>query len=261
MVMNRRLISEKITRASVGLESNDDAGSNSVSNEPLQEPRVALFMTTHMSDLHVAYLERCWPHMLHEYPVLRSVDLLMYTTRLPSDEILSLLPFHSVIPYFFNNSGTQESARQAMIDGHREGWFKPYEWVIRVNPDVLFRGDATDWLWDQFQNESTMVIVNPYQIRVCSDFSAFRPWAITDDALKASAHIYNTEAHVRSLCRNITRQGRTVFVKDLGMNRPGARTGSAHVWHDHASFKECPSRHGSPNNASQPSLIKSESRQ
>jgi len=205
-----------------------------------QEPRVALYLTTHMSPRHVSFLENCWPSMFEQYPILKTVDLLLYTTRLPSDDMLSRLPFRSVLPHLYFNTGKQGGARQAMIDGHEKGWFKPYDWVIRMNPDVLFRGDATDWLWKKFRDENTRVIVNPIMARVCSDFYAFRPEVITDSALKASESIHNTELHLTSLLRNVTRANGRVLVKGPGLKGPGARTGSAHVLHHHAAVMNCP---------------------
>jgi hypothetical protein len=41
------------------------------------------------------------------------------------------------IQRFQNAGGRNQGAMQAMIEAVRQGWFQEYDWVLRLNPDVL----------------------------------------------------------------------------------------------------------------------------
>lgn len=61
------------------------------------------------------------------------------------------------IEYFEEDPATQgdlrrqQGAIQAMVRPFEKGWFTDYDWVLRVNPDVLIRDDT--WLHEQIYAE------------------------------------------------------------------------------------------------------------
>ena len=59
--------------------------------------RVAIYMTTHVSEVHVAFLALCWPEATNKLKLFQDSDLILYTsTEIPND-ILRKLPFKNII--------------------------------------------------------------------------------------------------------------------------------------------------------------------
>ena len=203
-----------------------------------------LFITTHVSDSHIDFLRHCWPLALSRSPLLRHADVLVYaavdgnwTTELehllpkvlagstggPGDSMhvrvgrntTSSSPLldnngpRSSRPLtfnYYNNSeaGYQGGAMGAMREAVAQNWFDSYDWIVRVNPDVLIRND--EWLLQTMRNESTDAIfvdcpiewvklddkgkpAIQYGLRkpgdfIHSDFFAVRPRAIPKDAFQ-----------------------------------------------------------------------------
>jgi hypothetical protein len=135
-------------------------------NETFSKPswtrlRIAVYMTTHQSEQHLQFLEKCWPHATNHLPLLQHADLIYYYGRDPNAtntaleppmRVLKQLQFHNITIRQFENLGYQVGAKQAMVDAFEHGWFDGYDWIVRLNPDVLIRNDT--WFLEQMVNTS-----------------------------------------------------------------------------------------------------------
>jgi hypothetical protein len=142
--------------------------------------KLAIYMTTHLSPLHIKFFQ-CWRDAIQRMEIFQYADLIMY---IPSSSlyhpkmIRKQLPFRNrIIIKYYKNTGYQTGAIQAMIDpfllandsknnnnssnsnnNHFQqqqqptSWFDDYDWVIRLNPDVLIRNDT--WLISTMMNDS-----------------------------------------------------------------------------------------------------------
>jgi len=109
-------------------------------------PRLLVYVPTHLSDDHAACLT-CWPAMLAHAPLLRTADVLVYAggpaaavpaARLSWESIVKALPNRNATIFFSTfNPGYQSGAKYAMHVALRSGWFGGYDWVVRMNPDVM----------------------------------------------------------------------------------------------------------------------------
>jgi hypothetical protein len=72
----------------------------------------------------------------------------------------------------------QFGAKLAMVDPYINHWFDDYDWIIRLNPDVLIRKDH--WLLAQMNQDHVQAILYRYgSAAFHSDFYAFRPRVYT----------------------------------------------------------------------------------
>lgn len=119
--------------------------------------KVLVFMTTSMSSQHMDFLQYCWPIVVPRSVLLQEADVLLVGTLSHGG---SLSPATKALHYAYRGSGTniltpvalpnpgfQEGAMLAMHEGVARGWFAPYEWVVRLNPDVLILDD--EWIVQQ----------------------------------------------------------------------------------------------------------------
>lgn len=127
------------------------SGSSTINNE-LSKPRILLYLTTHMSLSHFWFLQTCWPLVLQHSALLRESDVMVYLTASEEIEEAAELAvnqlnwtFHNqpqLIIHKMKNPGYQEGAMAAMKDAVQNGWFDGYDWIIRLNPDVIVRDDS-----------------------------------------------------------------------------------------------------------------------
>lgn len=223
--------------------------------EAWSKVKLVIFMTTHLSKEQLKFLP-CWKDAVQRMPIFKNADLMLYTTKRPNKKILSMLPFRNTIIKLYKNTGYQNGALQAMKDPflllkkNETTWFDAYDWVIRVNLDVLIRYDA--WLIETMLNKSIDGIFHDckdYRYpehglfwQLHTDFHAFRPSAINPVAFLGEDH-NNAERHASIGFRSIYDSGRFAFVKG-GVNPfPGeCRIEGLYspVLHDHTFSKACP---------------------
>ena len=142
-----------------------------------------------------------------------------------------------------HNPGYQEGAIYAVALAPRRGWFDSYEWVIRVNPDVVFE-DAS-YLEARLHDRNTSAVLAECGKRVGekihTDFFAARPrimnrlkWASDSNAEKAAAAVF----------RSVIRTSRAaVFYK--GRADKQCRVSNNGIIHEHAlCSREKPPRSG-----------------
>jgi hypothetical protein len=225
--------------------------------EPLQDDeheswknvKLVIYMTTHLTAVHLSFLP-CWTHAIRRLKIFRYADLILYATSVPSEKQLAQLPFRKVTVKLYTNTGYQSGAIQAMIDPfvNNVTWFNGYDWVIRLNMDVLIRFDT--WLIRTMLNSSINGIfhdcLNPpsYVLNPAlhTDFYAFRPSAVDREMLLRSNDII-AEDHLAASFRNIYDSKQFAYIpgaantmyghcRFVGVNSP--------VIHDHEVAASCP---------------------
>jgi len=120
-------------------------------------PKILIYITTHMSEHHKEFLKHCWPLALKNSYLLNSSDVLLYMTPEPGQvrESVEIVKETFKVQQNFtyhitNNLGYQGGAIAALRDASRNGWFHNYDWVIRLNPDVIIQNDK--WLLHNMKN-------------------------------------------------------------------------------------------------------------
>jgi hypothetical protein len=187
--------------------------------EGWSDVKLLIYMTTHLPQSHVLFFP-CWKDAIERLDIFKYADFMLYTSSEPTNEHLELLPFRNVTVKMYSNPGYQEGAVQAMVDPFLENvtWFDEYDWVIRVNPDVLIRNDT--WLMQTMLNTSLDMIVhdcvstNKYTENAFlhTDFFAFRPSTIDRERL-LQADRGHAEGHFTHAVRPIFDAGRFAYVE------------------------------------------------
>jgi len=176
----------------------DDTGPKLESTSPkMTGPKVMIYVTTHMSGQHIWQLKSCWPTALQNSLLLNSSDVVVYLTPntvasknvTNSDVRLLQHTFRNqkLTIHTRPNLGYQESATAALTDAMAEGWWEGYDWIVRVNPDVIIRDDSQLWNIVNHDKNATGILVNCVNSvaspAVHTDFFAIRPRALLLDNL------------------------------------------------------------------------------
>lgn len=164
---------------------------SSMAGDHISRPRVLLYVTTQMSRSHLWYLRFCWPEVLRHSLLLRSADVTVYATppvneRREALEVLgraflpNSLPDCALTVYLRANEEKHVGATSAIWYAVERGLFGGYDWVIRVNPDVIIRDDSFLVTLSHDQSARAMLIdclknLNDSRIQVHTDFFAIRP--------------------------------------------------------------------------------------
>lgn len=110
--------------------------------------RILLYLTTHMSETHFWYLQACWPQVLLHSSLLRNADVMVYLSASESVRERAIQQLNDTFQeqnlkiHAVDNPGWQEGSMAALYDATRNKWFAGYDWVIRLNPDVIVRNDT-----------------------------------------------------------------------------------------------------------------------
>jgi hypothetical protein len=175
---------------------------NSGSGYALQ-PRILIYITSHMSASHEEFLHRCWPYVLSNSKLVQMADIKVFLNgeveRQNADAEVFRYVFHEKVKqnrlsiHQVENEGYQEGAIAAMAMAHKHGWFEGYDWVVRVNPDVIIRNDT--WILETIMNSEEENVAGIFVdcewkcnqtkhcesegYRIHSDFTAFKPTALS----------------------------------------------------------------------------------
>lgn len=209
--------------------------------------KVMLFVTTHLSPQHMQALEYIWPSMVAKSHVLKNADVLFYTSDQPPelDGLLhAAFPHnHNVTVVEYSNDGKQQGAIKAITDAIEKHWFDSYDWVIRVNPDVILRNET--WIastmlhpeaWGILVDCTDLDLDGP-EPRVHTDFFAIQPkYLNTNEKPKNPKVMKNAEYHATFLFKNIWSTGHAAILPDNDLNRNFCRVKGeqSSVVHDHA---------------------------
>jgi hypothetical protein len=186
--------------------------------EGWSDVKLLVYMTTHLSNQHISFLP-CWKDAIQRLTIFKYADLMLYTSTEPTKKQLEFLPFRNTTVKMYTNMGYQSGAVQAMVDPFLEStmWFDDYDWVIRVNPDVLIRADG--WLMHTMLNTSVDIIVhdctstNKYTTHphFHTDFLALRPHAIDRERFVQMDRSH-AESHFTNAVRDLYEAGRFAYV-------------------------------------------------
>ena len=210
----------------------------------LTNMRVLLFVTTHMPDLHAKALKWVWPNTVIASSLLTHADVLFYTAKDINKTLLERIwPQKNITVAKYVNEGYQEGAISALMTAVEKRWFSNYDWVIRVNPDVIIRNET--WIVSQMLNKKKIrgILVDcrdqnltePIP-KIHTDFFAIRPEHLPmPERLRAYKSMKNAEYHATFLFENIWANGHAVVLPD---NDPSwsfcrVRGNRSSVVHDH----------------------------
>jgi hypothetical protein len=216
-------------------------------NEYMAEPRtsrkntrsnkILMYITTHLSDGHYASLEHCWPSLIAKSPLFKLSDFMIFATEPPGTNVNmtlidSVFAGAGVVVHGMENPGYNEGAILALTEAMDSHWFDKYEWVIRVNPDVLIRNDS--FLLERFEDSRIHGIFADCLDVACrngnkcvnrlihSDFFAVRPSAVSPSAVR-DARRDNAERMITEAFSSIVTEGADDWVPGAGPHRSQCR--------------------------------------
>ena len=172
--------------------------------------KIALYITTHFSEAHIRYFHCCWPRLVAESPLVRQSHVIVAATNatpVATQELeylqTELFQSNSKSFQFWTppnashlshcepyrtplnrnkKQGVSVSYKQCLANyGVAFGWHQlleqGYDWMIRLNPDVLIR--QSQWLLrNMYHNSSLDAILihcGPGTRQIHTDFWAIRP--------------------------------------------------------------------------------------
>jgi hypothetical protein len=244
----------------------------------LKDVKILLFVTTVFSRRHMNQFSCCWPTLMKQSALLPNVDIMIFSnnsTKVPDDDIINTRALFQKNPSFAVkhappdivaeiNAQTKANTFQMGANlgprlAFQKGWFDDYDWVIRINPDVLIRNST--WLLQQLQNPNVEGIFHDCTPRrghqLHTDFFAVRPKAVmkyyhpSHDApfskmeleawsapLNSSLKVFfNHEATAYKYFRPIMEAGKARFLPDAAPSNGNCRIRGAtsSVYHGHES--------------------------
>mmetsp|Transcript_16854 Transcript_16854/g.23657 ORF Transcript_16854/g.23657 Transcript_16854/m.23657 type:complete len:223 (-) Transcript_16854:99-767(-) len=154
------------------------------------------------------------------------------------------LRFRNFFVKHAKNPGYQQGAIQAVVDGfgpkgHQEKWFDGYDWVVRLNPDVLILQD--EWLHETMLNSSVDGIFGECKGgQIHTDFFAVRPQAVDYTRMDMCQRWPKAEMHFHCVVHKILKSRRYTLVHGAQTTECHTVGGSSPVVHNHAFQKCCP---------------------
>jgi len=192
---------------------------------------VLLYLTTHASDSHLAFLHSRWPDLLRQSKLLSKADVTIFSTGDPAlnsnlTAVFSLNPKCAVIN--FPNPGYQAGANVAMLWASNTSAFERYEWLIRLNPDVLVLNDT--WIHETMRDKNVDAIFvdchDECSIGNCTssrslihtDFFAIRPQVLSKGSFNSTTfdRIANAEHVATFEFQDILTSGRHRWLPGAG---------------------------------------------
>lgn len=227
----------------------------------LDNIRVLLFITTHLPDQHIDFFRQCWPNLLKNSVLLQHADVLLFTAIEPPTDILQDV-FHGKrvrVEQYENNQGYQGGAEMAMKMATTSSWFEGYDWVIRLNPDVLLLED--EWLIKNMLDLGVDGIFADCYDHGCerhctvgnmvnTDFFVVRPWYLGPESFAGlQGHFNNAEEQATAAFKNIIESGRDRWIPGTHMDgKCRVRGKTVPVLHAHSILRQCPLANGQPEN-------------
>ena len=141
-----------------------------------------------MSEQHAAFLKYCWPNVLSRSKLLREADVAVYLNppdeergaaeELLKDTFAAQDQNGNLKIYHRPKLGKTGGAHMAIYEAVTEGFFSGYDWIIRVNPDVLIRDDS--FLLESMSDPSIRALLirclpTKTSTNTHTDFFAIRP--------------------------------------------------------------------------------------
>jgi hypothetical protein len=159
-------------------------------------PNIVIFMTTHGKAAHLDLLRSCWPQLMrNRLPILSRADVIVHSNGNQNETELrqAMAGWPNKIariaiasnPGYDPSSKQQLGAIQSMAEAVEKDYFKGYDWVIRINPDVILIRETgilsrmSSGYAGIFANCNTEPVqdgqgIDAYHVRVHTDFYAAR---------------------------------------------------------------------------------------
>jgi len=212
---------------------------------------VVVYITTHLSDQHKSFLQ-CWPSkVLAGTKMLAHADIIVQTFGDVGDDVKDMLAaFPNKVVRLGNigeNPGYQTGALKGVTEAFRNGWMANYEWMIRVNPDVVIWNEAplvaaiqSSDKWGVFANcrES----YDPKNLRLQSDFFAIRVKQVSKYGMAQIPLKGNAENHITVALQFMLDGTHEVLLVPQN-DKTDCRMMGGGVWHD---VKDCAALFKSP---------------
>lgn len=217
----------------------------------LDNIRVLLFVTSHLPDQHVEFLRKCWPGLISKSSLLQHADVLFFAGgELPTDILEDVFQGKNVRVERYKNPGYQEGAMLAMEAATSQHWFDDYDWVIRVNPDVLILDD--EWLVKNLLDDGVDGIFADCHDTGCTSQCTQGVWVNTDfyavrtDQLDPASFVnakgfIDAEEQATMAFQQIIQAGRDRWVPGTDMmGGCRIRGKGVPVIHAHSVLSQCP---------------------
>ncbi|KAG7373802.1 hypothetical protein IV203_012897 [Nitzschia inconspicua] len=173
------------------------------SSRLLSNQKILLFITTIFSESHMKVFSCCWPKLMEQSQFLPYVDVMVFAnnnTEIPQSNLVlaesvflnnpsytvQFAPVEDVkyIEAQHEHNMFQLGANLGPKLAFQNGWFEPYDWIIRINPDVFIRNST--WIQQSMNDPSIEgIFVNcngeyysPNRRQLHTDFFAVRPNAL-----------------------------------------------------------------------------------
>ncbi len=229
--------------------------------------RTLLYVTTHLSEWHTSGLRCLWPAAARRARLLRDADVVVFNSGRPATAA-QLAAVAAAFPRYNNRSVeifSAEATRQvhrkaftlgstkkqmgailALSEAEARGWFDGYDWVVRLNPDVIVSEDR--FLRTHMARDGIDAVLafcgrsspsGTSTSRVHTDFMAWRPatlprgqFALPPNATTVCAQPgvmeCNAERHATRALAPIVASGRYAELpQTFGRGRGGCRVDSA----------------------------------
>lgn len=203
--------------------------------------RLLLYFTTFPKREHMEILVSCWPALISRGKMLRNADVVVFLGgNATADELsrwrlaVAKLGANAILHHDPSNPGRQQGAMRAVHMLMQNGWWKGYDWVVRVNPDVLIYDDAhleTFFLNRNLSavlaNCGTVKIQDPRQTqnaglgrgKVHTDFFAMRPSHIPEGAFADWETAGNAELQATRVFRDIIQRKECAWLLPSNVDR------------------------------------------
>ena len=209
--------------------------------------RVLLFVTTYASEEHFDFLRICWPLAVAHSILLQNADVLVFSTghdlhfgrKRRTNLIEETFPGRNISIHIHNNPGYQEGAILAVEEALTNGWFDGYDWVVRLNPDVIIRNDT--WIRESMNDPNIDAIFVQCVTRGQTDFSIFRPTALAKKLVSPPYKGMNAESIFTEKAQPILDSGRYKYLPGTERSRGYCKVRGDHspVIHDHDYLHFC----------------------
>ena len=200
--------------------------------------RLLFYITTHLSNTHVLFLQNCWYNTRQPFSEF-DIDFHFYITAERKIDTRILVNFPHTSTYV-PNYGYGPGATSAMYNPSTRKLFKQYDWVIRLNPDVIIYNASSiieymkdPYAYGIFGNCKTKTYKKFPYIRtytdkcktgctkriIMTDFYAFRGW-LNLSTTRINPHEISTEIDATMLFHDTVARGHDRWI--LPYNKDGS---------------------------------------
>mmetsp|Transcript_1367 Transcript_1367/g.2972 ORF Transcript_1367/g.2972 Transcript_1367/m.2972 type:complete len:344 (-) Transcript_1367:163-1194(-) len=203
--------------------------------------RVLLYVTSHMSRQHEMFLKYCWPNVLARSKLLQQADVAVFLN--PAEEekreeaidvVKATFENNPLTVYLRENQAYATGAVMAMHEAMASNFFDGYDWVIRLNPDVLIRDDAflTEKMADP---EVSALLINCSNrgSKVHTDFFVIKPIVLNANSFPEALWRKNAElSFTKSIQESVLERKAHRWIPGTAPRTSQCRAGHGHEFHE-----------------------------